>query len=473
MAFAEPLYRYAIRNPRQTARVLRGGYNLARRAYSTYTRSRPTTRARPAARRPYVSRKQVTLQNKRRNYRRKVRKLNKVAPAQPKRSIYTKRNKRMTRYNRSPLALQYRLQAGQDLPETTFVRLHWRGSQNVDFSVNTRASTGNINAIKGRTLCLNDISSSPYLAAPSSHFPSLIHGINYKPMWESLYEQWLVLGAKLTLKISPKFYPSAFANNGLNTDPGTVVPANAQPGYFYIRVNYERTNTSGTTSMVGHPIEFVNTVDDNQDERIWPDLRSFLTDTTVTYKKDHTRVSTKLHMTNESGSKFDNTNNAVDLFPTASHTYEIETNNKPTYLTANFSAKKHFEEKNPLTNLPFLDWSSSLAAPYQFKVRYGYIGFDATGRFSYHIPIDREQSKFVETDINYFVALRGPRFRANDSEIPATVGARALPLPIPETNGIAVDDQETNDIGIGELESMLDDLDFEDNPSETESHYDY
>lgn len=406
-------------------------YTLAKKSYAAgqragkYVKSFVPNATKPVT--PTYGRKQTG----KRTFVRKQRKLNKlVGKPVPKKSVYERKRKTMRRYNSGKLSLQQRLQNGGALPNTTFARLFWRGSRAIAFGcIAPGAPVGTSSAqVRIRTMCLNDISQSPNYAA------SLNQPITYAPMWKSLYNKFLVLGAKLKVKINPTYYPERFATT-TNTDStsDSKVPRDAQPGYWYIRAYYKR-NKDGE-GEVGHPIKPSADGEDPHQENWWPNLREFLSDPTVTYVKDVTNVKTKMHV-HHTANILDNASGPISNPPTTNFSYEIETSTKPVYLTCNFSAKKHFQDKNTLTDRDFISWDESLAIDQRFEVRFGYIGFNSVGNVAYHIPIDRNTNRMCEMEVQYFVALREPKITPHDDTIPASSARIAYEEPDEEMMAI-------------------------------------
>lgn len=422
---------YATRNPQKVYKAATLAYKAGSSVYKALSRKpTPTSAPRTVTYNRFIG-SRVLSSNRKRIYRkvRKVRKTKKinrlVGKSAPRKSIYSRRTKTMRQYNSGKLSLQQRLQNGGALPNTTFARMFWRGSCGTEFTTkNPLATVGDSGPVNSRTLCLNDISSSPVY----SNVTQMKHGVTYAPLWKTLYERYLVLGATCKIKINTQYYPSLLSNMATgSTDPEThnhkySVPANAQPGYWYVRAYYKRSAVAGgDPTPVGHPIVQGSSSDDPKTEDLWPNLREFLSDPTVTFKKDTTNIRTKLHIHSAA-----NLYNATDgnptgyapVAPSTGTSYEIETATKPVYLSCNFSAKKHFQDKNPLRNQPFNEWDTNLSTDYRFQIRFGYIGFSSDGDVAYHIPIDRNFRRMVEFEIQYFVALRDPRINPHDPIIP-------------------------------------------------------
>lgn len=371
----------------------------------------------------------------RRTYTKK-RKLVKLVGTSKNKNIYNRKYKPVRRHNTGPLQLQSRLQSGDSLPNMTFARLKWRGSGGLSFATNSAQDVGR------RSFCLNELSANgPALATHSG----LDHGPTYLPLWEKLYEEYMVFGSKFTVKISPMVQSTLIAAK--TQTGGTAfysVPANAQPGYWYIRVYYKRNTPS---DEIGYPIQpGTSTTIDDKLEDYWPSLREFLSDPTVTYKKDRTVVRNKLHQ-HHTGDLGSTTSGNIPTNSTSSFSTEIESHNKPVTLSIKFSAKKDFKDKNIMQNFPWMDFNSSLADPYRFHVRYGYIGFNSNGNVAYHIPVDRQVSKFCETEIEYFVGLRNPLIGPHTETMPASNRmAMDEPMEIPDEEEFFAEEDEPQEI---------------------------
>lgn len=440
---------FARSNPVAAAEAV---YNVGNLAYDVFNRFGPRVQAAFAARHPEAAaaaqaaartnaaRYQAARYRRQYNAKLRYRPVRKLRTQKKKKAnqvnrlvgktrtnIYNKYSKRMRRGNKGKLSLQQRLQSGMSLPNTTFAKLHWRGSSMMGFHTCTPGvvpSDATRRFVDTRSFCLNDLSSPPSFAGS----PEFQHHVTYSRMWNQLYKEYQVFGAKakfrLTAPLLPKYLSAT--KNAVDNSNDSTVPFNAQPGYWYVRAYYtRRSNDTGVPDSVGHPITRGTTALDDKTEEYWGSLREFLTDPTVTYIKDKTNIRSKIHV--HSSAKItgqEGDTSSVDFGDKVTSTsYEIETSTKPVTLSVNFSAKKHFEDKNPMTNGPWKDWDNPLAQNDQFNVRLGYIGFDETGSVAYHVPVDRSQSRFVEVDISYFVGFRHPLITPHDEP---TLPARLL-----------------------------------------------
>lgn len=390
------------------------------RAYRNYTRSRATPIAtgatlptRRGAATPF--RKRRTLTNRNPYKKKKYQKLKRLVGTTKNKNVYNKKFKSVRRHNTGPLQLQQRIQSGDSLPQMTFARLQWRGSCGLPFAVGYDPSPS-ATSINTRSFILNELNENGPCLGTVANFT---HGPTYLPLWRSLYKEYLVLGSKFTVKINPLIQSKSIAAKGTSsTTINNIVPDGAQPGYWYARVTYVRNPGGADPKRIGSPIEpGSGSLNDLKTENLWSSLRDFLTDPTVTYKKDRTVVRNKLHQ-HHAGDLSTQTNGVLNTKSTTSFTTEIESSNKPVTLTLKFSAKKDFKDKNILRNFPFMEWDESLANNYRYSIRFGYIGFDTTGLIKYHIPVDRQVEKFCEIDISYFVALRDPMINPNNSTLP-------------------------------------------------------
>lgn len=437
--------RYIASNPKKSYQMARAVYN-ALPAVHREKRGflKPRTKTTTTVRRRYAaptSTVRYRYAKRPYHYRRRYKKTARIARRYTgrvkKNNIYNRRKKNMRLYNKGVLALQQRLQSGGELPNQTFARMFWRGSNTCQFSVANIVGTpsnATVNNVLMRSFTLNQLSHSPNMHAAywTSTANGFNHQVTYANLWRTLYEEYQVRGAKIKIKISPNFYPSTISTTETTSSQDNHVPLNAQPGYWYIRVHYNRAADSSATTYdsVGKPIlpQLSTSVDDKAED--WPSLREFLSDPTVTYRRDTTQIRTKLHLHRgtDGGNIAHDANSVTQLPNNAGATYEIEKSNKSVYLSTIFSARKHFQDNNVNRNQPWSDWNTSLPDHNQFNVRFGYIGFDASGQIAYHIPLDRDHRRFVEVEIDYFVALRNPRVQPHDKFLPVESAGRAANL---------------------------------------------
>jgi len=132
-------------------------------------------------------------------------------------------------------------------------------------------------------------------------FPGMSGYPAYWAQWARLYKSYLCLSSTFTFKITPPVFPAqVLIPNKIpgeaGTNPGREFPdqywnenlgertlPNASCGYFYIRhCYYVQRKGSSYPERVGHPM-----VGNGLDEaKIWPDLRTFLNDKSVSWQKD-------------------------------------------------------------------------------------------------------------------------------------------------------------------------------------------
>lgn len=429
--------RYA--NPYNLQKALQYGqlaYNIGKKMYSTYQSIKPksapaaapTTVANRYKYRSAVKPKSKITYRKTR-YVRKIKALNRKVGPSYKKSIYNKKTSKIRRNNTGKLSLQNRIQNGLSLPKTTFARLQWRGSNVISTACANPTYTGTSTiSMSNRTFCLNDISFSPTTSSSMNHL------VNYAHLWKSLYSEHQVLGASATFKISPTSLPQYQTSTTPPPNDYThsfQLPLNVKHGFWYARVNYHRASNNSTPGdEVGHRINEAATKvtdpNDNKTEDLWKSMRDFLTDPTVTFKKDSSYVRQKMHVHTEI--PLDKTLTGTTSFPGSNTktSYEIESSTKPVILKVNFSAKKNFQDNNVMRNQPWQTWNTSVSIPNRFLVRIGYIAFGPDGNIAYHIPLSRNPSAVLETDIKYFVAMRDPLISPSTEQLS---GQRMMSLP--------------------------------------------
>lgn len=472
--------RYIAANPKKTYQMARAVYNALptiHREKNGFLKPRAKTTTTTTARKSYTApATTVKYRYAKRPYhyrRRKLKKTARIARRQAgrvkKNNIYNRRKKNMRLYNKGILALQQRLQSGGQLPHQTFARMFWRGSNTCYFTVADIVGTPSaftIGHVNRRSFCLNQLARSPNLDAQvnTSTSTGFNHLVTYANIWRTLYEEYQVRGAKIKIKISPNFYPSVIGTISPVTSQDNHVPLNAQPGYWYIRVYYNRAADSSATTYdsVGKPIvASVSTSIDDKTEN-WNNLREFLSDPTVTYRRDTTQIRTKLHLHTDNTDIGDAAISSTQLPNNAGATYEIEKSNKSVYLSTVFSARKHFMDKNVNRNQPWFTWNDQLPDHNQFNIRFGYIGFDSTGQVAYHTPLDRDFKRFVEVEIDYFVALRKPRIDPHDKFLPVESAGKFIADNIEEEDNI----EGLEEDAFSDLEEEFDPEPYEEPPEE-------
>ena len=263
-------------------------------------------------------------------------------------------------YNKGKMRLMQNMSTGGRLPFETSAVLFYRKQQTQVF-VNAPGQN------KERTVTMNS------LRYPVGNLTEPANGIELnKYQWmqqfRNLYQEYAVTGAKLLVEIKPMLWPSQIATTyrQMGIEEGTqpqdyVVPLDAAPGYWYIRVNYRKANDSSFTDQNMTVGAFMNTpVTATQasagTERIWTTRRDFLSDPSVSYVRDKTVIRQKLHATVTApaihGAGISDLGHTVWTNPQQISnsdqqiSYEIEKNTKKIILKQYFSHKKHFGDNN-------------------------------------------------------------------------------------------------------------------------------
>lgn len=331
-------------------------------------------------------------------------------------------------YNKGAMNLLGNLQSGGSLPKQTWARFLYRAKGFTKMTDPT-VSPGSLNGF-----VLNDISGSIY---GSTDTDSTLHrSIQFLDFWKSLYNKYLVLGAKGYVKITPSLFPSSMGNF---YDPSVNRPLgmnfyDSNPGYYYIQYHYHRGGTEiGPLSKWNSEDEFiidpsVSWVRERKPKlvnfRIQPSFGgaftpSYLETRHYRMAKDHNAVGASA------------LNQPVDLqaalqsggggeYSGTTQSFEIQQDNRPYVLKFNFSGKKHFQDINYMRNFAFADWSSNIASSYRFDVRIGYIRFANDGKEQEDNFTNRTiggvDSFTVEPVIRFYAALRDP-LMFNDSSL--------------------------------------------------------
>lgn len=393
-------------------------------------------------------------------------------------NMYRRRFKRMRRFNQGKLALQSRLQGGATLPWQTYARFVWRASCETSTCAANPYQTQVADPLADRTFILNQLHKRVALAAQE--------GLQVTPTWwnvmSSLYEKYLVLGCKFDVTITPTTFPKRLIHsswddvNPTNTPTARVLPLNVKSGYWYLRVRYIRASGPTGTELesVGHPIDFTarppqagsgSALDvDNKTEQLWPSLREFLADPTVTWKKDTTFVRRKIQVHTQMPIDPQN-NSGVGLdFPGLDNkvSYEIEANTRPVRLSVGFSARKHFGV-NPRREVPYTAFSGidQLHPNQCFFVRVGYVAFDENDNVTYSVPLSRNDNVTMEYNMQYYCALREPRVGPYDQPMLPEGQAKA------SLEGVLGEDDIENESDEEFIESLLPEEAVEEGGEET------
>lgn len=382
--------------------------------------------------------------------------------------------KRPRRFNRGKLRLQSAFMHGRSLPQETSTHVFWRGSGTVDL----RAQKGTQGLID-TTFCLNTLNGPTVkYSGPSIHPPTdavsklrqmtnLRGSYSYRDVWASLYSQYMVTGARISIRLTRPLYPSILKNPGR----GSLVDAQSSDvnntncmmtGFWYLRYHYVRSlidpkKPVESGAVVGHPMlahESALGASDLPEVHNWSSIRDFMQDPTVLWFRDKLPKATKVHYTTSSVSMNNAANNNLipdtNLFPEGfqgrpndTMSYEVEYSNRAVKLIGAFSLRKHSDDKNMLRNGDWMPMSypgvdkdrraplglqsmvtlrtngfPDASAPfteagfvntYPFFVRFGYIGFDQTGTPLTCIPPDNIPQRNIEVSCDYKVRLRSPK----------------------------------------------------------------
>lgn len=412
---------------------------------------------------------------------RRPRRLSVKAP--PVRKVYKDR-KKMRRYNKGSMALQSRMQSGSSLPEETRCRFVWRGSCviNVTGRRDQNQTVPNSNGQRDQCFVMNDIwypygSRELFLAETNYRFHNMSEPIAYQSVWAKLYKECLVTGSKLTLRISRPAYPQYIAhlkpshgNEWEGTGPGApgtigsgtmMVPTEAMYGFWYLRVHYTRNGGGYSPETVGH---------DPLVSQPWGNMREFMQDASVSYKRDKLPKYTKMGYLGEQsdttlpyGATL--TQSAVPLFASGGAGrqpyYEIQLSNMPVKWTHTYSARKHLGISDLRMNLTWQALQYETYPPQtpsgqRYTVKFGYVAFDDTGTVCYACPIDRIPQRQVEAEIQYHCLLRKPTVRPWDYTIP---DGQNLGRIAPDTSLLPEQDLETQ---FSEDGNMTDDTGVDD-----------
>lgn len=396
----------------------------------------------------------------RRRLRKRVKRFSKLAPKIRLARYRGKSKGFRTVTNRGKkLMLQQRMQSGTELPQTTFSRMFWRGSGCVNFSGGTYLDTTNnslqvTTGLQDQTFLLNSL--NRVVMQPADGFKG---DFSFTNLYHMLYSRYLCLGATARFRIQAPVWPVALAttsmfepsssstsgfSNPISDETRTVlVPFNPTCGFWYMRYCYFRkqdipdpedplTQVIPGYKRIGHPMGTPL-----EESRLWPNMRSFLSDPSVNWKRDFApkvnnmgvsvtpnirtgNFQPPLMGTNSYGnaqflgnSVFDAANPA-DHNRTISH-YNVTFSRRPVFFRARFSLKKNLGVFNPLLEGNFHPLPEQGSSPplipeaERFLVRIGYVCWDASGTRSFHVPLDRIYTRSLEMEVEYFCALKGPK----------------------------------------------------------------
>lgn len=462
-------------------------YGLLRKLVKRKRRALLKRSSRSRSRRLLAYKKKKLLLYKKKKYRKYAR----LTP--PIKGRGTRKNFKKARFtNKGKLSLQARLQSGGSLPMQTFARFYWRGSGTIAYSNESQLD---------QVFTLNDLNKQANSAFLDNSDINFKGAFSYRPLWSTLYKEALILGSKAKFRISKPAYPSGIAGSstvvGVPDQDGTIryLGQNALPpdmvyGFWYLRYYYFRSKDDPAgggadlvARQVGHDVA-------TPDYQLWGNMRDFMADSSVTWIRDKLPKVTKMgyQFSNAMGGALNVDQNGPLFYGANSATpenrrpqgiyYELEFSNRPINFYPKYSAKKHLAQTNILRNGKWQDMSlaQTIAGQYgpehEFRVKLGYVGFDATGTQVINIPIDRIYKRQVEVEIQYFVALRhpkvepwGPHERRGHNDIPPVPPAAGRHLLVAGTGEhpdvdedlLSIhDDDDLNEIEDSELEDLLD-----------------
>lgn len=405
--------------------------------------------------------------SRRRSYRRSRRSYGRRRRSTP--SVFRSRG-RMRRNNTGKFNVNRIMRTGHSLPQTAFgtckiVVANQQHFLSGEVNTNTNTAAG-LHVNDGRrTLVLTNLQ-SPYSWWQDQ---SLLQHIRAYGLFRLLYKQYLVLGAKVKIRLTPGILPLRYSSGGLfadyhiATNPPLGMPNmaaisapensgcyweqklnnnpysfpagletqaffNTNPNiYWYVRVRVESFGDDGTVQTtsseveIGHRMLANVTVDGNH--RIftegdrntcpWASLPDFLGDRTVSYSRDRKRWTTSSGVTAQGFNK--------DLVGLQGGLFSgTQSGRSPaTIIRYNMSLRKLTKDKNVMrVDSPFwrnLTDSKLSALPFQVGnmprqevvIRYGCIWFDPhTGLPQYHYPYPVGFN--AQTEIDYYCAWRKP-----------------------------------------------------------------
>lgn len=405
---------------------IRSAAGIPRRTAASFSRPMAFTRSRRFGRRRRFMRRSRRVYRRKRYARRKPRfrrsrrrfiKRRRTRRFQRRyRSTFKRRQRRPRRYFRGTMMdLTKKMVMGESLPYIGFGRARYAGVHmwypyTAD-STNYDPSTFQINAIVGAEV------SSP-------------GKINYGGLYNVLYDQYLVLGAKFVVNLQP--CPVSHVPTGTVLESQSVTgpkPGNHPfSGYWYMRFYYPGlNNASMATDSIGVPINLAASDSASADLPVrWKREIDFLQDKSVIYTKDMRSWYSayhEQHITN--ATTYTNLNRELGVWVKA---------RGPT-LKFKFSAKKQYRQQNILAghfgtdtsdeNPFWADWASVPSVP--FLLRFGYVAFDyssngaASQTLTFFPPL--LQAYRCQVSIDYYLAMRMP---TNLTTLETATGLSAL-----------------------------------------------
>lgn len=254
--------------------------------------------------------------------------------------------------------------------------------------------------------------------------------INYGGLYNVLYDQYLVLGAKFVVNLQPCPVSHVPTGTVLESQSATGPKPGNHPfsGYWYMRMYYPGlNNASMATDSIGVPINLAGSDSASADLPVrWKREIDFLQDKSVIYTKDMRSWYSayhEQHITN--ATTYTNLNRELGVWVKA---------RGPT-LKFKFSAKKQYRQQNILAghfgtdtsdeNPFWSDWASVPSVP--FLLRFGYVAFDyssngaASQTLVFMPPL--LQAYRCQVSIDYYLAMRIP---TNLTTLETATGLSAL-----------------------------------------------
>jgi len=403
---------------------------------------------------------------RRRNVRRR-RTVRRRRSSRPVKSLFRSRG-RIRRSNTGGFNVNNIMRTGNSLPQTAFgscklvvaAQQHYLGGAIDAYMGSGYAAGGRYNDGR-RTICLSTLQ-YPYAWYQDS---SLLQYIRAYGLYRLLYKKYMVLGAKVKIRLTPGLFP---LRNTQNPDDGYSSSIPAQPkftenavdnpstwdqvinnaatfatarttldsspnGYFYIRVCVQRFNENGFAVPdpfvdIGHRMLWTDGAGPTTrivpygevDTVPWQSLPDFLGDRTVAYSRDRRSWQVGLQDT----PAVIGANTFASMVTQSRFVSTNVSGKRPaTVLTYKYSLKKLMKDSDPMrSGSPF--WRSIDAAPLSSTnntlsslmlnfprqdvfLRYGYVWFDpVTGdpQYHYQLPIPFA----AQTEIDYYCAWRDP-----------------------------------------------------------------
>lgn len=243
--------------------------------------------------------------------------------------------------------------------------------------------------------------------------------INYNGLYNLLYQEYLVLGAKLRLKIIPNT-PPALGSDATRINQQTTgnSTANGSNGYWYLRYYYPGRVAGDTDSIIGVPITNQEATDSVLAAR-WAREIDFLQDRSVVFSRDGRSWYTALH---------ESRNDANDAYLNLTSELGVWNRDKGVTLSFGFSARKIYRMPSILSGAsgqastdenPFwAPFNSDPSVP--LMVRLGYVSFFyQAGTPTLRFYPTLSQSFKIYGAIDYFCAFRRPTDTSTLRSVPS------------------------------------------------------